>query len=173
MSGWDDPGLTKGKGGGSDFYSLQQGENRLRIVSKPAYIGKHFSGPGQQPIVCRGADEGCAGCIDGVKVSSKWLLWVIDRADSVIKQAELGYSIIKAINELGCSDQFGFESMPEYDLTINKKGSGLETEYSVLPDRADTPLTEEEKANVSELDSPEDIVESLKRPEEQTKTEPF
>jgi hypothetical protein len=56
------------------------------------------------------------------------------------------------------SEQYRFDNLPPYDVTINKKGSGLETEYKVLPDRTDTPLTEKEMALIMALEPLEKVV---------------
>ena len=112
--------------------------------------------------ICIGK-ENCEFCTEGDKPKPSWLLWAIDRADNQIKMFEAGYMIISQIQTLAKSSEYGFESLPAYDIFIQKDGESLETEYTVTPARKDTELTEEEKEDISALKSPALIIEDKKK----------
>lgn len=107
----------------SRFLTLQEGENRIRIVSDFVTREVEFkTGP-----------------------TIKYSCFVIDRRDRKIKIANFGSSIIKKIQTLAQSKDGAFgEEIPKYDMTIVRKGTGMETSYDVLADRNDTELTAEE-----------------------------
>jgi hypothetical protein len=66
--------------------------------------------------------------------------------------------IIKQLKALAVDEQYMFDTIPPYNVTIKKEGQKLDTTYTVLPDRVDTPITEQEQALIAKLKSPEEIV---------------
>lgn len=114
----------------SMYLKLEQGENPLRIVS-------HFV-------------ENMRTYDDGSK-KLQWSCYVLDRADdSKVKIATFGKSIMKQIQELAMSAEYGYDELPPYDMTVTRTGTGMETRYAVLAARKDTPLTQEEQEEVAE-----------------------
>lgn len=158
MAKWNDPNLIPPSGGG--YFKLKQGENKIRIVSEAEVFGKHFVN--KRSSVCMGKED-CPYCIDGDKSKPSWLMWIIDRTDNQIKMFEAGYQIIKQIQKMAQGTEYGFDALPAYDMYIQKEGESLETEYTVTPARKDSPLTEEEKENITTLKSPSKIVEDKKK----------
>jgi len=128
------------KGGGSDFFSLEQGENKLRLVSEFEERFVHWDQANRRSISVSSLDDLFAG----EKPRRRFLAYAIDRKDGAIKMLEVGASVIKQLKELAVSEDYGFEDMPAYDITIKKTGSGMDTEYTVIPARENTELTEEE-----------------------------
>jgi len=66
----------------------------------------------------------------------RFLCYVVDRTDpknQVVKKAELGWSVVKAISELAKDTDDTFTDYPDYDMKIKKEGKGKMTSYSVLP----------------------------------------
>jgi hypothetical protein len=167
---WNDPNLTAGAGGGK-FYKFTAGENVIRIVSETEVIAKHYIN--DKYSVCVGKDKDCEGCKQNNKAKAKWLCWVIDRTDGSFKLVELPYTVTKALGELANSSQYGFEVLPPYDITVKKTGEGLDTEYTVIADRQDSALTEEEETEKQALKSPILIVEEMKTKGETSEIEPF
>lgn len=167
---------------GSEWFNPPMGESKIRILSEEfAVLAKHYIPSLKRSFVCYGKDEGCphdstikdknTGETKVVhKPGVKYLWWVIDRKDGKVKIAELPYSVCQPIADLKNSDEYGFESAPNYDIIITKKKTGpaaTDVEYSVVPSRKDTPLTEEEKATFSEKPSLEEIVEKMKSKEKE------
>lgn len=82
----------------------------------------------------------------------------------------MGWTIVKAISDLENDKEYTFDKetgLPNYDITIKKtiKGDGSRASdfnYSVIPSRKDTPLTKEEKEEISKLTPIADIVMEIK-----------
>lgn len=148
--------------GNNDFYRLQDGENRVRIVSEPEIIGRHWIQSERKYYTCVGKDSGCRYCAGGNEPSPKYLYYVIDRADAgKIKIAEFGWSIVGTILELRKDTDYAFEDVPDYDIKIKKTGTGKETEYFVLA-APKTALTSEEEGLVMAKRSLIELVEGIK-----------
>ena len=151
-----------GIAGGGDWLTLQQGDNRIRIVSEFEDYGSHYDSTQKKSFVCLGEEE-CPFCQNGEKPRVQYLGWVIDRKDNEIKLLQIGHQVFKQIGEYAKSDEYGFEKVPSYDMNIKKTGQGLNTEYAVLASRKDAELSEEEKAMITEkIKLPKEILENMK-----------
>lgn len=105
---------------------------RIRIVGRPLAFQDEFQG----------------------KKYDRWGVTVIEKTldannkpQRAVKAFRFGVSIFKAIQSLWRNDDWG--NPEDYDLTITRKGSGLDTEYTVVPSPK-KPLTDEEKTLVEE-----------------------
>ncbi len=181
---------------GSDWLNLEDGENKLHIVSDYEAYGRHYDKDNESYLTCIGQDKGCTMCIEAEEFVEKireaktnqspnenekkeleelikkynakrskvqFLVWVIDRSDAKVKMLRYGAMIQKQISELSKSEEYGFDDLPKYDLTITKSGKGLETEYGVMPARQDSPLTQEEKNAVTDKVKPvKEIIDAMK-----------
>jgi hypothetical protein len=76
------------------------------------------------------------------KVKQKYVIHVLDRATGEVKLLDKGNGVFKELKKYALNPEYG--DLRQYDITITRKGSGLETEYSVTPARQNTPLTEAE-----------------------------
>lgn len=124
-----------------DFMALKQGENRIRVVSEFEHFQAEFQG----------------------KLKDRFMGWVIDRTDGQIKPLTIGSQIFSAIGELSLSSEYGFDVLPPYDLVVKRNGEGIDTEYTVIPARQNTVLTDEEQTRVKELKPIENIIESMQK----------
>jgi|GEM_PF-1875788 len=133
------------------YFKPQPGANKLRIVSEIHDFGSHFSKRFNKSFICPG-DDTCIFCKDPAEEKPKlrYMTWVIDRTDGEIKLYEFGHSIFKQLVALAKDPDYAFEYTPDYDITITRSGSGMDTEYSVVAARSNTPLTEEEKTKIEE-----------------------
>lgn len=134
--------------GGGGFWNPQPGENKIRILTTGEAIGKHYIKDEKKSYVCIGKDDDCKYCKEGLKSSVKFLFWVLDREDGEVKIGEVGYKIFQALGELSADKDWGFDSIPDYDITIKRTGEKLETEYFVTPTPNRDKLTEEEQKKV-------------------------
>ncbi len=161
--------ITKKYQMGGGWMNLEQGVNKIRIVSDFVDYGVHSietivkGGKKKfQSVVCIGKDL-CEYCLSGDKAKVQFLGWVIDRKDGEVKLLRIGWKIWQQISALAENEDYGFETTPDYDITINKKGEGLNTTYSVIASRESTELTEEEKTKVLEkVKDPNDVIDSMK-----------
>jgi len=111
-----DPSETSGI-----YMRLEQGDNRVRIVSEPYKFKREFP-TSDQPVQRYG-----------------WA--VIDRADGELKYLEVGPMIFGQIVALNEDEDYGDPTT--YDLKIKKTGEMLETRYTVIPGKIEE-LTREE-----------------------------
>jgi len=155
--------------GGSGFFKIKAGQNRVRIVSEYEPFGNHYIKEEKKSYTCSGKEE-CKYCKAGLKPGLRFLIWIIDREDNDIKIAQFGYMIISQIKELAVSEDWKFDSVPDYDMTIKKEGEGLATEYFVQPTPNKSPLTEEEKSLV--LDKVKDLKEIITKMKEKSNGTP-
>jgi hypothetical protein len=117
---------SEGLLGAGSYLKLQEGDNRIRLVSECV---EH---PGEY----------------GGKPTFKWLCYVLDRKDGKIKPFFMANTIYKQIEALQANTDYAFDEVPmPYDVTINAKGAGTkEVVYTVVPARNNTLLTPAERA---------------------------
>lgn len=158
--------------GGSAFLKIQEGANRIRIVSLPELTVKHWIN--NQSIMCPGIQGNCEYCKKAMgsppdvhaklKARAQYCFVVIDRSDGGVKIAQFPKTIFNEIKNLRNDPDYKYTTdiMP-YDITINKKKTGpldMNVKYSILPGK-ENPLTEEEKAQVAAHQTIKQYVESL------------
>lgn len=139
----EDAGLL----GGSDYYKYKEGDNRFRLMSICLPHQSEFQG----------------------RPNFKWLCYVLDRRDGKIKVHFMPHKIYKAIEALQINPDYAFQEVPmPYDVTVCAKGAGTkEVEYSLIPARRETPLTETEDEAFSGVKSIQEVQDALKQKKEQ------
>lgn len=149
----------------SDWLNLKEGSNKIRVVSDFADYGTHAIKEGNkfQSVVCIGKENHCPYCEKGLPVKVQFLGWVIDRNDGQVKLLRIGWKIYEQLKKFQESEEYGFETLPSYDIDIVKTGTGLDTRYNIIPSRKDSPLTDEEKALiVAKIKEPQEIIEKMR-----------
>ena len=162
-----DNGNKQFPGGSAKFFSFEEGDNKIRIVSPTEVFGQHYiQGVGYK--VCVGKDKGCVYCGEGLKASPTYFCWVIDRNDGLIKEAKFTYTVLKSIDDLTDVADHKFEPSANgifpYDLNVRMMEGKTKNEkrsYNILPAQP-TELTAEEKASVAELEHPMKFIAKLK-----------
>jgi hypothetical protein len=116
----------KGLLGKGDYLKLQEGANKVRLMSECLGHPGEFNG----------------------RPTFKWLCYVLDREDGKIKPFFMADKIYKQIQALQTDPEYAFDEVPmPYDITINAEGAGTkEVTYVVTAARQNTPLTPAEKA---------------------------
>ena len=133
---------AKIEAGNSLFLTLKDGINRIRIVSEEVVVWKAY------------AERKCVGIYTNPQeahaynAKQRFNFWVIDRADNQMHILDAGPAIIGPIKDLANDADYGFDTVPNYDIKITKRGSGLDTEYSVL-NSPPIALTPEEVAMIN------------------------
>jgi len=137
--------------GGGDWYKFTEGENKFRILNEPELIFKDFK-------------LGICYTDCGFQGSSKFMCNVLDRKDNKIKLAEIPYTIGTTIAGYEADPDYQFQGFPmPYDIKVNAKGAGTkEVEYTVIPARANEPLTAEITEAVSKLKPIPEIIQKMK-----------
>jgi hypothetical protein len=111
--------------GSGGFFKIKEGDNRVRLLSECLPHQNNYKG----------------------QKSFKWLCYVIDRRDGDVKAFFMPHTIYKSIEALQLNPDYAFDDVPmPYDLTIHAKRAGTkEVEYSLIPARKESPLTEDER----------------------------
>lgn len=130
-------GLGKG-----EYFKLQEGDNKLRILSSFEPHQSVYNG----------------------KPNFKFVAWILDRRDGKIKPFFMSKTIAEYIGALQDNPDYTFDDFPmPYDITINAKGAGTkEVVYTVLAARNNTALTTEENNALIEKMPIAEFVQKLK-----------
>lgn len=111
------------------FFKIAEGQNKIRVISEPVPLWVSFDKETKKAK--KYLDEGIAKT--DLQAKKRYCMWVIDRADGKVKMAEFGTSVMRQIQILALDDDYGFDSIPPYDLKITRAGGGMETKYTVTP----------------------------------------
>ena len=144
----------------SGWIKFEKGDTKIRLMTGYEPIGKHFDQTTSKSNICVGQDNGCE-LNHKERFQVKYLAWAIDRKDQELKLVELPYSVVAQIKDLADNEEYKFELLPEYDLTIKRTGEKLETEYKVIPARQNTPVTPEEAEMLKDKKDPADIIQAM------------
>lgn len=127
---------------GGSFMRLQNGDNRIRILGQ-AITGKVFwttdGDGGRKPVRRRlgeaigvhelGIDQN--GNREQIKTFLAFPVW--NYATQNVQVLELTQAtVLGSVEGLALSEDWG-DPINRYDITISKKGSGLDTKYSIVP----------------------------------------
>lgn len=115
----------------SSYMKLQEGENRIRILTKPI-LGWEDWTMDKKPLRFR-YDNKPAKPIDAKKpVKHFWAFVVWNYNEEQIQILQVSQATIRKSLEKLCNDT-DWGAPYFYDIKINKEGEGKETEYSVNP----------------------------------------
>ena len=138
----------------SQYMKFAEGDTRIRIVSEALKIWKSF-----QPDKTAKVYMTEEAAKKDPKAKERWMVYAINRETNEIQQAEFGITVITQLGDFQESKDYGFETLPPYDVTINRKGMTMnDTEYRVIPARTNTELTSEEMAKIMALEPLEKVV---------------
>jgi len=128
--------------GAGDYLKLREGDNRMRLMSKCLPHQSVYKG----------------------NKTFKWLCYVIDRRDGTVKPFFMPHRVYKQIEALQTNEEYAFVEVPmPYDITIAAKKAGTkDVEYTVMPARKETPLTNEELNSLDSQKSLEELQSALK-----------
>lgn len=151
--------------GGEGYFDFEEGPNKIRVLSPGRPQRKHWNPATNKYSICYGAEGKCPGCAVGLSGTVKWIMWVLDRKDDMIKLAtRMPFAVIQTIADLQKNDDYKFNEVPmPYDLTITVKDKGKTTvTYSVIPSPKWTPLTAEQQTELDSKTSVEEIYQKQK-----------
>ena len=139
---------------GSDkYFKPQDGKNRIRIVTKPMELEYWEEGTGgayKTHVIYEGEEVP-----EGKKLKTKFAYLIIDREDdNKVKQYEASITVFRQIMAYATDEEYGDPAM--YDITIDRKGVGKNTAYTVIASPKKSELTDEELKKVLEAEQLED-----------------
>lgn len=121
---------------GGQYFKPKDGANRIRLLSSPI-VGYSYWTPDNKPKRSKQHPGNPSdrrlndqGKPDPIKFFWALIIWDYGSQQVCIWEFTQG-SIQRAIENLNDSDEWG--DPREYDLTIKRSGTGLETEYAVIP----------------------------------------
>ena len=147
------------------FMKLQPGKNVIRVASNPSKIYQHWEKTvdgKSKKITCIGT--GCPLCAIGHVPSTRFQIKVLDKLDPNDPQPkilETGATVIKQISNYANDAEYGDPS--NYDIKIQKEGTGKETRYAVTASPNKNPMSPREQALINELPDIKDINKELTR----------
>lgn len=188
MSFQDEYDAHEKSSGKSDFFKFKEGDNWLRIMSDPAkkesrwghglcFDGAPYCNPQKmqeeyqaklQEAQVKGTDP---KKVSMPKTSVKWSVWAIDRASGAFVIVDLPGGVASDIRKFMDSKEYTFKGFPmPYDINViaDKNVGTINVKYKVLPARANTDITEAEKA---ELDKQQPIAAVIERMKSKAKRE--
>lgn len=177
-----------GGSSGGNFYKIEEGnQNVVRVLTRGATYASQFMGQGNGFRTIYGKEKGDPlrsrddsdaekpGRLlspltkDGKesKASIRSVVYVIDRKDGRIKQAEFPYMVAKQIGNLQQNPDYQFDDMPmPYDIRITyKKDEAPMNMYRVEVKPASAEITEEQRKELEDRMtkySPESVVQAKK-----------
>ena len=123
-------------GQGGQYTKLEQGKNIIRILSTPL-MGWEYWTADNKPVRSASKFENVPGDarLDDKGTFKQKHFWAMKVYNYQTEQAEIMQitqkGIQNAIVEFSQSPDYG--DPREYDITITRKGEGIETEYTVMP----------------------------------------
>lgn len=144
-------------------FKPKEGSNSIRVMDDPTVIVKRFENKKFVGVCFEGAPY-CANLDEGQRLDKKWKAWVLDRADGLLKTYDMPYTVAKEIRAYMDNPEYNFKTFPmPFDITISVTNAGtFDAEYSVLPSRKDTPLTEDEIAAYKKKVPASELVQKAK-----------
>lgn len=128
--------------GGGGFTKLQNGDNKMRILSSPLMLWTVWADKKVNRILYKGAaNKPAKPAAENASVKHAWGLIIWNYATDAIEVFELDkQAIIGALTTYAKDPDWGHPK--EYDVVINKSGSGMDTEYTFVAKPA-KPVTEQ------------------------------
>lgn len=161
---WDE--ADKQSGGANGFLTIETGDNKFRVMSRPAVVHTHWID--KKPVNCVGSDNGCKVCGDTnldeteSRVATTFLFYVLDPKDGKVKVGELKPSVYNAIREYQKAGEYAYTSdVAPYGVTVRKTGSGLKTEYKVIPDRQNSECPKEAVDQLAKLKTIKEVRDKM------------
>ena len=132
----------------SSWLRLEEGTTVIRILSHVYHFQNHYLPDQKKSVDCTGNIATCQWCQKGNKPRSRWAYYVLNRNTGDVKVFEMGWQIFGSILALAKDKDYG--DPRNYDLKITRKGTGRDTEYTVIPGKA-AKLTEDEEKTLAAL----------------------
>lgn len=136
----------------SEYFKLAEGDNKIVVLTNPKRYGEVF-----------GIGIAYEDCGYGKYASNKFLCYVKDLKDGVIKLARLSFTTAGQLVALGQGARTKFDGFPmPYVVNIKTKNAGSkEIETNVLAEE-DFTMTEEDSTTIAGLDTVEVILTRMK-----------
>lgn len=131
--------------GDNNFFKLEEGDNRIRLATKPLEVRYHeVPGAKYSTVPCTG--DKCEKCASGDKLKYKYAYIILSRKDKKPYVYETPITVFRQIVSYAKDPDYG--NPEEYDLTIKKNGEGRNVQYQVVASPKRIPLSKEELESI-------------------------
>jgi hypothetical protein len=144
LDSWDEADL-----GGSDYMNLDEGSNRIRVITSPYQFYSHWAidqAGVNRKVRC--ALDGCPLCQQGERAVARWVFGVINYKSNKPAIIEIGPQIYKQIHAFSKNPRWG--DPRKYSMDIVRQPKGSQPLYIVTPEPKEA-MTDEEKAMAKEF----------------------
>lgn len=154
--------IAEGKEKSNDFYKLQEGSNKIRIMTDFVRVESINRG-GKYGGIVGGDTQPTKQDIKDGAVQIKGWAWAIVRATGELKIMQFGKTILGQLVALRANEEYSFTDFPmPYDIDVQAKGAGTkEVVYTVVPARQNTDISEEEMEALNKETPIGQIVQSI------------
>lgn len=134
LSSWDEAAVS----GASDFMKLEEGNNKIRVVTNPYQFIVHWAedASGQnRKLKC--AINNCPLCKRGVPTQARWYLGVLDYKTGKPKILEIGSQVYSGIRSYAVSEEWDerikkpWGNIFAFDFIISRGPKGTNPLYQV------------------------------------------
>ena len=140
----------------SNYFRYEDGENTIRILSS-AITGFEYFNRDNKPVRSKDGFEDTPSDIkDGGKVKEFWAFVIWNYKEEKMQIMEITQKTIMA-QVLALINNPKWGDVKSFDITINKSGKSLETQYSIMPSpKTDAPVIYENNIKLEKLYDGED-----------------
>jgi hypothetical protein len=137
--------IAESKEKSNDFYKLQEGSNKMRILTDFVRVESINRG-GKYGGIVGGNNNPTAQDVKDGTVQVKGWAWALIRSTGELKIIQFGKTILGQLVALRANEEYRFTELPmPYDIDVQAKGAGTkEVVYTVVPARQNTDVTIEE-----------------------------
>lgn len=153
---------NKEYGTSSEWLSIEAGTRvTVRLLTPLLVVPQHYVNNKYE--LCVGKDVGCPFCKINSPLTTKWLGWVHDKADNMLKICSFSYTVAKQLRDLQNTPDYQFDEAPlPYDIIITRNDDSGKAVYSTIGARQNTPVDPSILEQLTKKNTPEQIKQSMK-----------
>lgn len=151
------------------FFKPAEGKNQVRFISEIESFTQYKANGSKRKFYTKES----FGNINpnSIKPTTGYAVWVIDRADNLVKFFTFGPMIFKQVFAISTDPETAFEDLPNYDFKINMTTTGDKTDYMVGYSK-EKELTVEEVAMSLNCKPVMEVIDAMRNKEQRTLSVP-
>lgn len=124
------------------YHYIKQGKDKVAVVCNKLHDGSECYLCDVVDALYKGKDKGDKELAKDLQAKARIFFCVVDRSDGKTKILGTGNSIFKDLLKYFSDEDWGDLTDPKtgHDVVITKSGTGMDTEYAVMPKPKTTPL---------------------------------
>lgn len=155
-------GKSENDGG---FFKPQEGKNQVRFISEIESFTQYKTKESKKKFY----NKESFGNVDPntIKPTTSYAVWVVDRADGLVKFFTFGPMIFKQVFAISTDPETAFDDLPNYDFKITMTKTGDKTDYMVGYSK-EKELTVEEVAMSLNCKPVMEVINAMQNKEQRT-----